>query len=204
MKEPLMSRATILGAAALVALLLAGCTTSEPAPTEPGTTAEATSSPSPSPVESSPAPVVIAPERPAEMDDDGYQGAEAAAKYFQLLDPYIMKTGDTDEWEDMSHKECNTCIQRLEQARTIAENGDVFEGGEIQVTILHTYEQDESTGGWPLDVEISTAEATIITSDGTVAAEFDEDQGLVRMEVSYVEGGWKVLGIAPLDEESSR
>src|SRR5690606_9720977 len=93
-KEPLMSRATILGAAALVALLLAGCTTSEPAPTEPGTTAEATSSPAPSPVESSPAPVVIAPERPAEMDDDGYQGAEAAAKYFLSLDDHMMKTGD--------------------------------------------------------------------------------------------------------------
>ncbi|WP_407320430.1 DUF6318 family protein [Isoptericola halotolerans] len=205
-KEPSMPPAApALGALALVALLLTGCTQPAPAPTGPGTTAEATSSPSPSVTESSPAPsptpVVVAPERPAAMNDDGHEGAEAAAKYFQLLDPYMMKTGDTAEWEAMSHKECSTCSNRLEQARTIAENGDVFEGGETTVRVLHTYEQDEPTGGWPLDVEVNTAAVTITAPDGTVAAEFDEDQGRVRMELAHRNGQWYILGIAPLKEE---
>ena len=197
--------APALGALALVALLLTGCTQPAPAPTDPGTTAEVTSSPSPSVAESSPAPsptpVVVAPERPAAMDDDGYEGAQAGAKYFQLLDPYMMKTGDTAEWEAMSHKECSTCSNRLEQARTIAENGDVFEGGETTVRVLHTYEQDEPTGMWPLDVRVTTEEVTIFDPQREPVAEFDRVEYDVRMEMALRDGQWLVVGVAPLDEE---
>lgn len=200
-----MSRATALGALALVALLLTGCTATEPAPTDPGTTAEATTSPSPSAAESSPAPpptpVVVAPERPAEMDDDGYEGAQAAAKYFQLLDPYMMKTGDTAEWEAMSHKECSTCANRLETAQTIVANGDLFEGGETTVRVLHIYEQDEPTGIWPLDVEVTTAEATITAPDGEVVFTEEATTFRDRMEVARRGGQWVVVAIAPLDGE---
>lgn len=201
-----MSRtATTFGAAALVALLLAGCTTPDPTPTDPGSTAQTTSSPAPSAAESSPAasptPVVVAPERPAAMDDEGYKGAEAAAKYFQLLDTYMMKTGDTAEWEAMSHKECSTCANRLEQARTIAENGDVFEGGETKVKILHTYEQDEPTGIWPIDVEITVDEATITDPDGKVVFTDERTTYRDRMELVHRAGQWVIVGIAPLEEE---
>ncbi|NOV97137.1 DUF6318 family protein [Isoptericola halotolerans] len=191
------------GALALVALLLAGCTGPEPAP-DPGTTAEAAPSPSATAAESSPTPsptpVVVAPERPAAMDDDGYEGAEAAAVYFQLLDTYMMKTGDTTEWEAMSHPECNTCANRLEQAQTIAANGDRFEGGETSVQVLHTYEQDEPTGGWPLDVEVTTQEVTITGPEGTDIAQFASTQGVVRMELIRHGGQWAILGVAPLEE----
>jgi hypothetical protein len=205
-KEPLMPRtAPASGAVALVALLLAGCTGPAPAPTDPGTTAQATSSPSPSAAESSPAPsptpVVVAPERPAAMDDDGYEGAQAAATYFQLLDTYMMKTGDTAEWEAMSHEECSTCANRLEQARAIAENGDVFEGGETTVRVLHTYEQDEPTGIWPLDVEVATERATITAPDGEVLLADEATTFRDRMEVARHGEQWVVVGIAPLDEE---
>ncbi len=201
-----MPRATIFGAAALTALLLAGCTTSEPAPTEPGTTAEATSSPSPSPVESSPAPVVIAPERPAEMDDDGYQGAEAAAKYFLSLDDHMMKTGDTAEWEAMSHEECSTCTKRLEQARTIAENGDEFHGGEMTVEILHTYEQDEPTGIWPIDISVEVEPVTITNQEGDEVFSEDAVVAEQRIEVTHQRDRWvivNVVGAEHLDRDDA-
>lgn len=201
-----MSRtATTFGAAALVALLLAGCTTPDPTPTDPGSTAQATSSPAPSAAESSPAasptPVVVAPERPAAMDDDGAEGAAAAAQYFKLLDPYIMKTNDTGEWKTMSHKECDTCANRLEQAQEIARAGDTFTGGETTAEVLHIYEQDSVTGIWPIDVEVTTDEVTITDPAGEVVFADEKITHSVRMEMAQSGGHWVVVGIASIGED---
>ncbi|WP_402373950.1 MULTISPECIES: DUF6318 family protein [Isoptericola] len=204
-KESLMPRtATTFGAAALVALLLAGCTTPDPTPTDPGSTAQAPSSPAPSATESSPAasptPVVIAPERPAAMDDEGYQGAEAAAKYFLSLDDYMMKTGDTAEWEAMSHKKCTFCAERLEQARTIADEGQNWSGGENAVQILHTYEQDRPTGIWPIDIEVTVEPTRVTDPSGKETYVSDEVVAERRLEVVHRGDEWKVVDLFAMPE----
>ncbi|GAA1984125.1 hypothetical protein GCM10009718_21840 [Isoptericola halotolerans] len=202
-KEPVKERpiprpVPALSAVALVALLLVGCTGPEPA-TDPGTTAEAAPSPSVSAAESSPAPsptpVVVAPERPAAMDDDGYEGAEAAAVYFLSLDDYIMKTGDTTEWEAMSHPECSTCSKRLEQAQHIAQNGDTFTGGEMSANILHTYEQDEATGIWPLDIKVSVEPVVITDQAGDQVFADDAVEAEQRFEVLRQRDQWVIVNI---------
>lgn len=200
-----MSRtATTFGAAALVALLLAGCTTPDPTPTDPGSTAQATSSPAPSAAESSPAasptPVVVAPERPAAMDDAGYKGAEAAAKYFLSLDDYMMKTGDTAEWEAMSHKKCEFCAERLEQAHTITEEGHLWTGGENSARILHTYEQDEPTGIWPIDVEVTVEPTHVTDSSGQEVYASDKVVAERRLEVVRRGDQWIIIDLFAMPE----
>jgi hypothetical protein len=142
---------------------------------------------------------VVKPVRPAGLDDESYHGAEAAAIYFLQLDAYMQATGDTTEWEAMSYKTCTYCRSRLEQARQIAERGDIFTGGETQVTILHTYQQDAVTTIWPIDLEVIDGPTHIAALDGTTLL---DDQGSAyrrRAEVVWTGGRWSIVGIAALE-----
>ncbi|MFE5339995.1 DUF6318 family protein [Isoptericola sp. NPDC056578] len=183
--------ATSIAAAAV--LLVAGCDDDPPAtPSAEPTATDVSPSASPSPSSSA---VVVAPERPKKMDDDGPAGAEAAAVYFLELDDYIMKTGDTAEWEAMSGKACGFCDARLEQAQTIAKRGDRFEGGATRARALHTYEQDAVTGIWPVDVETREDPWTITDSNGE---ELASDKAVVaksRVEVARRSSDWIVVGV---------
>ena len=186
--------ATSIAAAAV--LLVAGCdddppATPSPEPTATGSSAETSASPSPTTTA-----VVVAPERPKEMDDDGPAGAEAAAVYFLELDDYIMKTGNTAEWEAMSGKSCEHCSARLDQARDIAKQDAVWVGGETQARVLHTYEQDAATGIWPIDVEIQVAPVTVQDASGTQIFDDPARKADLRVEVARQDDGWIVVGVA--------
>ncbi|QAY64225.1 hypothetical protein ET495_14510 [Xylanimonas allomyrinae] len=163
-----------------------------------------TSAASPAPAASSPAPtpsptasrVVIKPARPAAMDDDGPAGAEAAARYFLELDSYMQATGDTTEWEAMSHQSCEFCAKRRDQARKIAERGDSFDGGHTAATILHTYQQDAPTGIWPIDVQTEEGSSRIMTSTGDVLWEQSAVRSQFRVEVARRDDAWVIVGVA--------
>lgn len=197
--------ATALCSVGVAILLLAGCTTPTP-PSEtgqsptPSATVEAPPSPSAS-ASPSPEPVVIAPQRPAAMDDDGYKGAAAAAEYFKLLDDYIMKTGDTAEFEAMSHQECSTCDNRLEQARQIHESRSTYLGGETTVQIKHIYEQDNATGIWPIDVQTSVEPVTLLDANDVEVQSLDATSGLQRVEVLRIGDRWVIVGVSGLEEQ---
>ncbi|WP_402467593.1 DUF6318 family protein [Isoptericola aurantiacus] len=204
---PRPAAATCAAALSLL-LLLTGCTDPEPQ-AEPGTTAEATSaapvpsgsgSPDPSPADDQ-GPVVVAPERPAAMDDTGYQGAEAAAEYFPRLDSYMMKTNDTSAWKKMSHRRCSTCLARLEQANEIAEAGYKFTGGKTTTRAVHIYEQDSATGIWPVDVKVVIEPVVIYDDSGNEAFKQDRVTDKQRIEVAQHRGHWVILGISDLDNK---
>lgn len=184
--------------AAAAALLVAGCDDDPPATPSPEPTA-ASESPSASPSPSATA-VVVAPERPKEMDDDGPAGAEAAAVYFLELDDYIMKTGDTAEWESMSLKSCGFCDDRSNQAATIKQEGYIYDGGNVKARAVHTYAQDASTGIWPVDVETRVRAWTVTEGDKEVAS-----QGAVtstqRVEVARKSDKWVIVGVVNDSEE---
>ncbi|WP_130416282.1 DUF6318 family protein [Xylanimonas ulmi] len=155
-----------------------------------------------SPPEPSPTPsrVVVKPERPAAMDDDGPAGAEAAAVYFVKLDSYTQATGDTAEWEAMSHEVCGFCAGRLAQAQRIAERGDAFVGGELCAEVRHTYRMDLPTGIWPIDLDIAESPTRIIRPDGTVAFETGESRYVKRVEVARRHGAWVVFTVGSIPE----
>jgi hypothetical protein len=190
----------IAGGGLATVLVVAGCSADDPGSTPPSPSSgstQASAAPTPSPSASS---VVVKPERPAEMDDDGAAGAEAAAQYFLELDSYIQATNDTAEWEAMSHQECEYCANRLDQAREIAKFGDTYEGGKSTVKILETYEQDTVTGIWPIDVEI-LEDASQITSDGgEVVFENEANVSRARVEIGRRSGEWVIVGVTNIPE----
>lgn len=112
-----------------------------------------------------------------------------------------MKTNDTAVYESMSHKACGTCEARLDQARTIAQNGDTFMGGEKTVRVVHAYLQDEPTGIWPLDVEVTTDDVWITDDQGTEVAAFDRVTYVSHYELALSNGSWVVVGISDLESD---
>jgi hypothetical protein len=171
--------------------------TQSPAPVAESPTPEASPTPSPSPSPSGP----VAPERPAAMDRDDADGAAAAAEYILTLEQPMMVTGDTREWKARSHRTCEYCKSRLEQATTIAERGDTFAGGEVSIKVETVYQRDPVTGIWPIDVTIHEAAATITADDGQTVFESDADSGARRIEMGQVDGEWVLVERAQIPSE---
>lgn len=160
----------------------------------PSPTPEATASPAPKHV-------VVAPERPAALADAGPAGAEAAAVYFVQLDAYMQATGDTAEWEAMSHGTCKYCNRRLDQARRIQERGHTWTGGHATVKILHTHAQDQVTGIWPVDVQYTEDAVRVTDTEGTVLLEAGKTTVQSRAGVARQDGKWKFVTLARLGED---
>lgn len=174
---------------------LAGCTADTDAGPSPTTTVAGEPQASSSASASARTPVEK-PQRPAAMDREDAKGAAAAAEYFIELYPYIMATGDTAEFEAMSHEACRACSDALRQADEIAKNDDSYVNGGVAVETREVYEQDALTGIFPVDVHAETQAAKIITSSGDEV--FSEPAQSVdrRVEVAIRDGKWVVAGIS--------
>lgn len=193
-----------MSAAVLVALLstLGACAGGTPVAEPSGdvtTTAEPTpaftptTEPSPT---SAPAPV-----RPAAMDSTDGKGAAAAAQYFLGLYPYMMRTGDTSEWDAMSWSECTFCNNSMADAAKMREGSATFEGGEVTTTVIEIYKRDDLVGGYPLDIELSLADAYGLDSSGrswTLPAK----TAPVRVEMIHGGTGWIVLNVLSVADAS--
>lgn len=188
-------RVLATGAVVAVGLLVAGCTADEPAEPDPTTTtaeAEPSETPEPSPTETGPA----KPERPAAMEQEDAEGAAAAAEYFIELYPYVMTTGDTSEWEAMSHEACGPCASLIEDARLRLEDGDVFEGGGTDANMVQAYQRDEATGIFPLDLEVAQEAVQIASPAGEVLYSEDARTFVRRAEMGLRNGAWTVVTFA--------
>ncbi|MCK0116821.1 DUF6318 family protein [Isoptericola sp. S6320L] len=202
-------------AAALVAvlatgLLVAGCTGADPEPTSEASelplpasvtaSPSATASPEPSP-EPSDEVAAAGPERPAAMDKKDAEGAAAAAKYILSLEQPMMVTGDTAEWEARSHRSCEYCESRLDQAKTIAKRGDVFTGGDVEVVVDKVYQRDVVTGIWPMDITGHESPTTILDASGDTV--FTSEAGVAkrRAELALRDGEWVLVELGQIPEE---
>lgn len=184
--------------AAAAALLVAGCgddapATPSPEPTATSASPDASASPSPSSTS-----VAVAPERPKAMADDGPAGAEAAAVYFLELDDYMMKTGDTAGFEQMSQKSCQFCTKRIDQAQEIQERDYTWAGTQSQPRVAHTYEQDATTGIWPIDIEVTQSVKISDSSGNTVSSSDPEKVGLA-FEVGRQDGQWVIVEVGQVE-----
>ncbi|WP_318280490.1 DUF6318 family protein [Cellulosimicrobium funkei] len=193
-------RALALGVVVTAGCLVAGCTGGgEPAPSPPvETSAEpsVTGTPEPEPTTTGPP----KPERPAAMDRDDAEGAAAAAEYFLELYPYVMATGDTADWEAMSHSQCDTCSDFLEQARTISLRDDVFSGGTVAATVDEPgrYVRDEATGLQPLDLTFEQEPISIVDKDGAEVFSTPMESDTRRVEMGTLDGEWIVVTIGEI------
>ncbi len=175
-------------------LALTACTGS---PRDPDVSASPTGVPTPaasaSPSPSSPA----KPERPEAMKRTDAKGAAAAAEYFIELYPYVMATGDTEEFEAMSHRACGFCEQAVKDAERIKDRNQVFQGGTTKVKILDRFVQDDLTGIYPLDVEVNQAASETLAPDGSVVSSAEAQVSAHRVEIGRKDGHWVVVAIAP-------
>jgi len=190
-------------------LLFAGCTDDDAEPEAPSSelplpasvTASPSDEPSPTPSPSPSGPEK--PERPAAMDKKDGDGAAAAVKYILALEQPMMVTGDSAEWEKRSHRTCDFCAARLDQARTIAERGDAYDGGEVEVSIETVYQRDPITGIWPLDITLREPQTTITDVSGTVVFESEGSTAERRAEIALKDGEWVLVGIGEIPEEDT-
>ncbi|WP_277986466.1 DUF6318 family protein [Promicromonospora panici] len=185
----------VAGLIVAVGFALSGCTGSAP---DPGVTGSPTGESTPVASDSaSPTPTGPAkPERPEAMKRDDAKGAAAAAEYFIELYPYVMATGDTEEFEAMSHRACGFCDDALEQAKRIRTRHETWTGGEIRSVLLETYARDEVTGIYPLDFEVEQSAAQITDADGVTVFEGEDEQATYRVELGWKSGDWVVVEIA--------
>jgi hypothetical protein len=140
---------------------------------------------------------VAKPERPEAMKRKDAKGAAAAAEYFIELYPYVMATGDTEEFEAMSHRACGFCDDALEQAKKIRSRNETWKGGETRGVLLETYKRDEITGIYPLDFEVEQAAAQIVNAEGATVFEGKDERATYRAELGWKSGAWVVVEIAP-------
>ncbi|MCP2285432.1 hypothetical protein APR04_004364 [Promicromonospora umidemergens] len=189
-----MGSAAIRMAGMVVAagLVMSACTGSPGAdPSPPG------EPPSAAPV-ASPSPSLPAkPERPDAMKREDAEGAAAAAEYFIELYPYVMATGDIEEFEAMSHRACDYCTGALENAAWLQETRGTFEGGFTDAVLAKTYQRDELTGVIPLDFVTSQGEISIRDEKRNEIDHVSTTEFQARVEVGRRDGAWVIVEIAP-------
>ena len=184
-----------IGLIVTAGLALSACTGS---PGDPEASASSADDPTPV-VSASPSPTAPAkPERPEAMNHKDAEGAAAAAEYFIELYPYVMATGDVEEFEAMSHRACGFCADALEQAARIQDSAWVYTGGESSLSVSQTYLRDGVTGIIPIDVEISQQSSRIADRGGEEIYSVDSKVFDRRVEMGRKHGEWVVVTIAPV------
>jgi hypothetical protein len=189
----------ITGLFVAVGLALSGCTGSSPDPeATASSTGNSTGNSTPA-VSASPSPSVpTRPERPDAMERDDAKGAAAAAEYFIELYPYVMATGDTEEFEAMSHRACGFCDELARQASAIQAANEVFVGGGTSVEITKEYKRDEVTGIYPFDSTITQQAQRITAADGHVVLDAEQEILDRRIEIGRREDEWVMVTVAPI------
>src|SRR5690554_5942920 len=127
-------RSQMLVALAAVCLVAAGC--SDPEGNATPTTAPSTETTSEEPTSPAPGPTPWPePTRPEAMERDDVEGATAAAEYFLELFTYVHLTGDSEQWQAMSHPQYVFC-------RSVADEvGNLYaDGGHADGPTLHILE----------------------------------------------------------------
>lgn len=187
----------IAGLVLAAGLALSACTGATPDPeVSTGPTGDPTPTASASPFPS----VLTKPERPEAMAREDAEGAAAAAEYFIELYPYVMATGDTEEFEAMSHRACGFCDELSAQASEIQEAKETFVGGETSVEITKEYKRDEVTGIYPFDSRITQEAQTITAADGHIVLDADQEVLDRRIEIGRRDGEWVMVTVAPIPE----
>ncbi|MFC8796264.1 DUF6318 family protein [Promicromonospora sp. NPDC057138] len=138
------------------------------------------------------------PERPEAMKRDDAEGAAAAAEYFLSLYAYTRSTGDTKDWDAMSHRACDFCKDGSNRAKEMAANGESLRGGGLEVEILQAYQRDDLTGIYPLDARVTQQAYETRDAGGDVTDSGEREVVDRRIEMGRRDGDWVVVTIAPI------
>jgi hypothetical protein len=128
------------------------------------------------------------------------KGAAAAAEYFLSLYSYTKVTGDTEEWDAMSHRACAFCKTAKEHADEISFNGETYSGGELSMEVTQVYMHDDLTGIYPLDIHLIQAPFEVHGRTGELVEASEGDSLARRVEVGREDSDWVVVTVAPVPD----
>jgi|GEM_PF-709016 len=140
------------------------------------------------------------PERPAEMAQDGLDGAKAAATYFLSLYPYALSAGSKREIESMSDPDCIFCadVVRKVDDRNKADTHEV--GGTM--TFRNISGIIGSKSSYYITLTARQSPSRTVDATGKVVKDFpkttDNDVNLI---VRQKDGKWEIREVTI---ESSR
>lgn len=178
-----------------IGVVLGGCSAPAPEGDETPSVVSEAPSPTPSPTPTPTGPVK--PERPADMDRTDEVGAAAAATYFLELYPYVMATGDLEEWGQVSMTEsCELCIAVMEHVADYESTGNQYVGGAVSVEIIRTYALDTLYGGYPVDVRLVQEGSSVISPDGAVIEDEPAEDSKLRVELIHDGESWRLAGVS--------
>jgi hypothetical protein len=132
------------------------------------------------------------------MERDDAEGAAAAAEYFLSLYAYTRSTGDTRQWEAMSHRSCKFCRDGSDRAKEMTANGESLKGGGLKAQILQIYLRDDLTGIYPLDARITQEPYETRDAEGNVIDSGEREVVDRRIEMGRRDGEWVVVTIAQI------
>lgn len=194
------SRARIPVAAAaimaLMAIMLAGCTSTTPQanqsiiPAESSSpTATTTATIAPPPGEPWP---YETPTLPPDTQRNDEAGACATAEYFMKRMAYDNSFASVRVFEDYGAKDCEHCKDLIAQARKMQANGSWFRGGEIRTLKLTSISPDRVSNGWLCTFDYTMG--PVETWDGTSSSTHREPErtGEAIFAVTMQDGQWKV------------
>ena len=172
-------------------LALVGCTgESENPPTTPEVTS-AVPSPSETPTPTPTPDAATPPERP-DMSQVDAATAEAVARYFLELYPYVYATGDLTEWRALSHPECIFCASVVTNVEEMVAAGEHWEGG--LATLSPPMTTAVSSDFFSVAIEAKEAPARRVGADGATAEESTGGRSLMTVIVINEAGTWRVRG----------
>lgn len=135
------------------------------------------------------------------MKRDDAEGAAAAAEYFIELYPYVMATGDTEEFEAMSHRACGFCGDALDDVARFRSEGQVYKGGASEGSIDVAYARDEVTGIYPFDMSVRQDASVVSTRGGDEVSSAPSSMSTLRVEIGIRNESWVIVEIASVPEE---
>jgi len=102
------------------------------------------------------------------MASAGAEGAAAAASYFISLYPYVLATGDLDEWNSLSAETCDFCAKTRAEVERLQSAGHHTVGG---VTVVSTSGKDLGANNWyAAEVSIRLDPSSDVDENGNVVA----------------------------------
>lgn len=169
-----------------------GSTAAREGNSDPSDESASTAGPTEEPVpEQSPYPK---PERPAAMDDDGEDGAIAAAEYFIELYNYVQSTGEVSALEEISSDQCRSCSNLTERIKEIYSSGGYAVGGEVSMSEL-TVAPTQDAIGYEIEYQQHVSEMVICSDSDSLETLRSASFEGARIAVSNFDGRWFLIEI---------
>jgi len=182
-------------ALALAVGLLGGCSFGGTGRSAAATSARPTATASPTPTTApTPSPTTTPkPERPTAMDTVNVSGAVATAKYFLELFPYALNTGDINDWDALSHPDCQFCSGLSAEVKRQAAVLQHQEG--LATSIATATGTEVDPGIWfTVELDMTQGKSRIVDAAGAVLQEGPQQRSRVTMIVIRESNRWLVRG----------